>query len=494
MRQGTTSAARCASNGEMTSRSRRFQAAFVTTPATSPMDEPIRSAADLLGVFLDARKPRDQWRVGAEMEKFGVFTATGEPLQYAGPRGVVSVMEALSARFGWVPEAEKEDGPVLALMREGAQVTLEPGSQLELSGTPFTNVHQVCSEFGEHRTQLTDISREFGITWLGLGFHPFAKRSDLGFIPKARYAIMREYLPTRGGLALDMMLRTCTVQGNFDFDSEADAIQKMRVGLKLAPLTTAMFANSPWYEGAPHGGVSYRGKVWLDVDPDRSGLVPPLLEDGGSFERYVEWALDVPMFLIKRGADVIANTGQTFRSFWKSGYEGHHATQGDWQLHLNTLFPEVRLKKTIEIRGADAQGTSTRCAVPALWTGLYYDRRALDEADALTHDWKHEELVTLRHHVWREGLRAPFRGKPLAEVAQRVVEIAEDGLERRAQKRNDGKDERVHLVKLRELAARGLCPADRLLVGMEEVQAGGAFRREVIKRADLLARQSEPAR
>ena len=456
---------------------------IATTPA---LEEPIGSDADLFHVFDESKKPRDLWRVGAEMEKFGVHAETGEPLHYAGPRGVLAVMEALVARNGWTPEAEKPSGPVIMLTKGQAQITLEPGSQFELSGAPLLTVHEICTEFGDHMTELAPISKELGIAWMGLGFHPFAKRSDLNFVPKSRYRIMREYLPTRGALALDMMLRTCTVQANFDYADEADALRKMRVGLRLSPLTTAIFANSPWYEGAPYGGVTYRGKVWLEVDPDRSGLLPCLLTEGASYERYVDWALDVPMFLVKRGAEFLANTGQTFRSYWKNGFQGHRATQGDWQLHLNTLFPEVRLKKTIEIRGADAQGTATRCALPALWTGIYYDDKALGEADALTADWKHEELVALRKELWQKGLRASFRGKPLSALAERVVEIAEGGLERRGYKRDDGMDERVHLKRLKELVSRGMTPADKLLEGMDKVGATVAdFRREVMRRSDL---------
>ncbi len=451
-------------------------------PQTPSLDQPLRSEADLFQVFEESKKPAAEWRVGAEMEKFGVQTATGEPLHYDGAHGVLRVMDALVAKHGWKPQGEKPGGPIIYLERGQAQITLEPGSQFELSGSPLTTVHEICSEFATHMTELAEISREQGITWLGLGFHPFAKRSDLTFVPKARYAIMRQYLPTRGALALDMMLRTCTVQANYDYADEADALRKMRVGLRLSPLTTAIFANSPWYEGAPHGGVTYRGKVWLEVDPDRSGLLPVLLAKDASYERYVQWALDVPMFLVKRDTEVIPNTGQTFRAYWKEGFAGQRATQGDWQLHLNTLFPEVRLKKTIEIRGADAQGKATRCALPALWTGIYYDERALGEADALTADWKHEELVALRTQVWQKGVRAEFRGKPLAALAERVIEIAEGGLERRGHKREDGRDERTHLRRLRELITHGMSPADRLLEGMERVTD---FRKEVMKRADL---------
>jgi glutamate--cysteine ligase len=277
---------------------------------------------------------------------------------------------------------------------------------------------------------------------------------------------MREYLPKRGGHALDMMLRTCTVQANFDYASEADAMRKMRVGLALSPATTAMFANSPWKEGRPFGGVTYRGRVWLDVDPDRSGLVPSLWKADARFDDYVEWALDVPMFLFKRDGQKIVNTGQTFRSFWRDGFEGHRPTLDDWKTHLNTLFPEVRLKKTIEVRGADAQPTDMKCALPAVWTGIFYDERALGEAEALIQGWTHDEVAELRTRVWRDGLRADFRGAPLAVLAERVVAIADGGLERRARTGPGGKDERVHLTRLRKLVGEGRTPADVLLEGM----------------------------
>jgi glutamate--cysteine ligase len=271
------------------------------------------------------------------------------------------------------------------------------------------------------------------------------------------------------------------VQANFDYASEKDAMRKLRVSLRLAPLTTAMFANSPWCEGQRFGGVSYRAKVWLDVDPDRSGLVPSVWKDGATYADYVEWALDVPMFLIKRGGEPVANTGQTFRSFWKDGFEGHRALQSDWQMHLNTLFPEVRLKKTLEIRGADAQTQAMACALPALWTGILYDERALSEAEALCHDWRHDEVQAVRAQVWRDGIRATFRGQPLQKLARQVLDIAEGGLERRAFKTKDGKkDERVHLVRLRELVTRGECPADRLLASMT-----GDPKHDILERTDL---------
>jgi glutamate--cysteine ligase len=294
---------------------------------------------------------------------------------------------------------------------------------------------------------------------------------------------MREYLPTRGGLALDMMLRTCTVQANYDYSSEADAMRKMTVSLRLAAVTTAVFANSPFYEGKPFGGRSYRAKVWLDTDPDRSGLVKNLWVKNPSYQGYVDWALGVPMFMFKRDGQKVVNTGQTFQSFMTDGFEGHKATYGDWVTHLNTLFPEVRLKRTIEVRGADAQGSKTACAMPALWTGLLYDEQALAECEALTDGWTFDEVEACRTHIWRDGVLAPFRGGRLLETVQRVVEIAEGGLERRAYKSPRGNDERVHIARIKELVGKGQCPADALLEGLDASQDLTA---EIIRRTALL--------
>ena len=449
----------------------------------STNDAPIRSHDDLLSLFHASIRPKSEFVVGAEMEKFGVYTETGGVVHYAGDRGILRVLESLEQDHGWVPEQETPGGPLIALLKNGASITLEPGAQLELSGAPLKTIHETCIELRDHLRELEPISKKLGITWLGLGFHPFATRADLEpMVPKQRYGIMREYLPTRGGHALDMMLRTCTVQANYDYGSEADAIRKLRVGLKLSPLTTAMLANSPWKEGAPFGGVTYRGRVWLDVDPDRSGLVPTMWAKDASFSTYVEWALDVPMFMFKRAGAKVVNTGQTFRSFWKSGFQGNHPTQADWQTHLNTLFPEVRLKKTIEIRGADAQRRGFACALPALWTGIYYDDKAFAEAEALSQDWTFAEVQGSREAIAREGLRATFRGAPLQKAAERLIEIAEGGLERRAFKRADGKDERVHLARLKELVARSCTPADELLAA---VKPGATFARDVVAAVDL---------
>jgi glutamate--cysteine ligase len=276
-----------------------------------------------------------------------------------------------------------------------------------------------------------------------------------------------------------MMLRTCTVQANYDYADEADAVRKLRVALRLSPVTTAIFANSPWVEKAPYGGLTYRGRTWLDVDPDRSGLIPAMWSEKAGYEQYAEWALDVPMFLVKRENRFLANTGQTFRSFWSDGFEGARATLGDWQLHLNTLFPEVRLKKTLEIRGADMQSAAHCPALAALWAGIFYDDAALAEADTLTRDFRHDELAALRGELHTAGLRATFRGAPLRELAVRVVEIAERGLQRRGIRGADGATEEVFLADIKRLVLAGKTPADELLAGMAEEKdfVGAVIRR-----------------
>ena len=451
---------------------------------TEPRDlEPIRRRDDLLSPFVEACKPRGAWRIGPEVEKGSLFEATRMPVPYSGERSILRVLEELHEKHGWTPEREHDKGPIIALVRaDGASVTLEPGGQLELSGKQSETAHEVHDELRAHMREIGPVSRAMGVRWLGLGFHPFARREDYAWVPKQRYGIMREYLPTRGAHALDMMLRTCTVQANFDYESEPDAMRKMRVALALAPATTAMFANSPWKEGRPHGGLSYRGRVWLDVDPDRTGLLPALWKRDARFDDYVEWALDVPMFLFKRGGRPVLNTGQTFRGFWQDGFEGHRPTMDDWKTHLNTLFPEVRLKKTIEVRSADAQATGMKCALPALWTGILYDARALADAEALVDGWTHDEVAELRTRAWKEGLRAGFRGAPLVAVAEKVVEIGEGGLERRARLDAAGKDERIHLARLRKLVEQAKTPADALLDGMDR-EADPA--RAIVERSSL---------
>lgn len=436
-----------------------------------PKAQPIRSVDDLVGIFYEAIKPVSGRLIGAEAEKFGVDAKTGAPLPYRGERSVLSVLEALVDRHGWYPDRETPDGPLIALLRAGASITLEPGGQLELSGAPLENIHQTCFEMSGHLAELRDISRELDIAWLGVGFHPFARQADLDWVPKARYGVMQRYLPTRGEHGLDMMRRTATVQANFDYTSEEEAMRALRLSLRLSPLTTAMFANSPFYEGKMFGGKSFRAKVWLSVDPSRQGLVPGVLKEGSRFHDYVEWALDAPMFLFKRGTRYIENTGQSFRSFMRHGFGGEQATFGDWETHLNTVFPEVRLKKTLEVRGADSLPAHLTCALPAFWTGILYDEKAFDEAEALMEGVSHEELVALRPSVSKDALDAVFRGERLAVAANKLVEIAAGGLSRRGRLNRNGKDEREHLNGIAALVEKGQCPADVLLAAIEDPSA-----------------------
>ena len=455
-------------------------------------DEPLRTHDDLFAIFFDAMKPTEAYRIGPEMEKFGVFhgrasqgakEAAGAPIPYEGDKGVVRLLRELESRYGWTAEWEYEGGPILSLRRGESSITLEPGCQFELSGAAVATVHEVDDEFRGHLTELAPLSRELGILWLGLGFQPFATRDELSWVPKLRYGVMRKYLPTRGPLALDMMLRTSTVQANFDYSSEEDAIRKLKICLKLSPLTTALFANSPFYEGKPHGGVTYRGRVWLDVDPDRSGLLPALWKPGAGIEAYVQWALDAPMFMFKRDGKRVDNSGQKFRDFWKDGFEGHKPTQGDWQTHLNTLFPEVRLKRTLEVRGADAQTSEFASALPALYTGLLYDEQALAAAEALTEDFTYDEVEGSRKELWRLGLRTPFRNGDWVPWAEKILTLSEAGLARRNCRNKAGHHEGVYLEALKELVAHGQSPAHLHLDNVAKSPL--PFREAVMQSAEL---------
>ncbi|HEY6876741.1 MAG TPA: glutamate-cysteine ligase family protein [Polyangiales bacterium] len=423
---------------------------------------------DLLAPFYDALKPASAWKVGTEAEKFGLLEDTLAPLPYEGARSVQAVLNALAARFGWTPESEYKGGEVIALKRGQASITLEPGAQLELSGAPFTSIHDTHAEWTEHLAELHAVGAALGIAWLGLGFHPFAHQSDLPWVPKLRYGIMREYLPRRGGMGLDMMRRTCTVQANLDYASEDDAMRKLRVALALSPVLTAMFANSPFYEGKLNGERTQRGLVWLDTDPDRTGLLPFLWDDGASFARYVEWALDVPMFMVKREAKIVHNTGQTFRAFMRDGYGGTHATQDDWVVHLGTLFPEVRLKRTIELRGADSQSSALTPALGALAKGLYYDAQALHEAEALAAQLTFEQAEGARREIARHGLAAQLAGQPVQSWAEQLVDIARGGLLRLHAATPDPRgDETRYLDPLAALVTRGDTPADAILRALD---------------------------
>jgi glutamate--cysteine ligase len=426
----------------------------------------LRTSDDLLELFANAEKPAAQFRIGTEAEKFAVDSQTGAPLAYDGPRGITRIFADFVKR-GWQEERETPDGPVISLHRDQHSITLEPGSQFELSGAAVKTIHETRTELDEHLAELAPISKEMNLTWLGVGFHPLAKQSDLGWVPKQRYAIMREYLPTRGSGGLDMMRRTATVQANFDFSSEEDALRKLVVCAKLAPLVNALGANSPFEEGKLSGYKSRRGLVWLNMDPVRSGLIPALLRvPKPGYRDYAEWALDAGMFLFKRHGRAVHNTGQKFRDFMQNGFEGERATFGDWKLHLNTLFPEARLKTTLEVRGSDSLPLRLGAAVPALFTGILYDDQALTEAEAFTRELDLDQLIAARPSLVQFGLATRIGDRPMQALAERVLEIAEGGLARRALFNEHGKDERIHLELLTSLVQNGKTPADALIEGL----------------------------
>ncbi len=423
---------------------------------------------DLLAPFLSAFTPESHWRVGTEAEKFGILSDSLAPLPYEGERSVRAVLALLERQFGWFPMREYEDGPVIALERGGASVSLEPGGQVELSGAPFASIHDTAAEWRQHMDELHWVGAELGITWLGLGFHPFAAQGELPWVPKLRYAIMRDYLPTRGASGLDMMRRTCTVQANLDYASEADAMQKLRLGLALSPIVSAMFANSPIVERKLTGERSRRARVWLEMDPDRSGLLPFAWRADMSFERYVDWALDVPMFMVKREGKVVRNTGQTFRAFMEGGFAGTQATPQDWLVHLGTLFPEVRLKKTLELRGADSLPSHLLPALPALWKGLLYDAQTRAKVEGLVSGLDFASAQRAWAEYAQLGLRGKLAGRVLAEWAAEVVSLAREGLTRIAQNTPPGgRSEAEYLDALGRMVARAETPADALIAGID---------------------------
>ncbi|HZT52703.1 MAG TPA: glutamate--cysteine ligase [Stellaceae bacterium] len=425
--------------------------------------EPITDQRQLVEYLAAGAKPRAQWRIGTEHEKFVFRRSDLRPVPYDGRDGIRALLEGLM-RYGWKPV---HDGDNLVGLAQGdASVSLEPGGQFELSGAPLDNLHQTCAEVGEHLKQLRPVCDELGLGLLGLGFLPKWRREDVSFMPKRRYAVMRRYMPKKGKLGLDMMLRTCTVQVNLDFESEADMVKKFRVGLALQPIAVALFANSPFVEGKPSGFLSYRSQVWTDVDPDRSGMLPFVFEPGFGFERYVAYMLDVPMYFVYRDGQYIDAAGQSFRDFLAGrlpALPGATPTMSDWADHLTTAFPEVRLKRFLEMRGADAGPWAQICALPAFWSGLLYDQQALDTAAALIADWSAAEREALRNAVPRLGLAAPFRGRTVREIALEVLGIARDGLRRRARLDSTGQDETHFLATLLEIADSGRTPAERLI-------------------------------
>ncbi|HXQ50850.1 MAG TPA: glutamate--cysteine ligase [Stellaceae bacterium] len=425
--------------------------------------EPITGKRQLVEYIAAGEKPRERWRIGTEHEKFVFRRKDLRPVAYDGPDGIRALLEGLT-RFGWSPVYDADN--LIALSGGEASVSLEPGGQFELSGAPLDNLHQTCAEVQQHLKQLRPVCSELGLGLLGLGFLPDWRREDVPFMPKRRYAVMRNYMPKKGKLGLDMMLRTCTVQVNLDFGDEADMVKKFRVGLALQPVAVALFAISPFVEGKPSGYLSYRSHVWTDVDPDRCGMLPFVFERGFGYERYVDYMLDMPMYFVYRDGNYIDVAGQSFRDFMVGrlpGLPGATPTMSDWVDHLSTAFPEVRLKRFLEMRGADAGPWEQICALPALWTGLYYDQEALDAAVALIADWTDEEREGLRRDAPRMGLAAPFRRSTLRELAIEVLALAQAGLQRRARLDGTGQDETHFIASLIEIARSGRTPAERLL-------------------------------
>lgn len=409
---------------------------------------------------------RSTWRIGAEHEKFVFHRADNKPLAYNGADGKPGIKDVLEAfeEHGWDPV--NESGNVIAEMRGGASITLEPGGQFELSGAPLESIHQTCDETSRHLRQAKAIGEDLDIGFLGLGYHPTEKREDIPVMPKARYDIMRNYMPKVGTMGLDMMLRTCTVQVNLDFASEADMVEKFRIGLALQPIATALFASSPFKEGKPAGFQSLRSHVWTDTDPDRCGMLPFVFEDGMGFERYLDHMLDVPMYFVKRGNTYIDASGQSFKDFMNGtlpALPGELPTLTDFEDHMTTLFPEVRLKTYMEMRGADGGPWSRLCALPAIWTGLLYDTEAQQGAADLIKDWDIETLEKMRNDAPKHGLKAEVNGRSFLDVAKDVLTIADTGLKNRNCLSTSGDTEQGFLNSLFETVESGMTPADRML-------------------------------
>ncbi|KRA82886.1 glutamate--cysteine ligase [Altererythrobacter sp. Root672] len=409
-------------------------------------------------------KPIINWRIGTEHEKL-VFSLTDHHApSYEEPGGIHSLLFALT-RYGWKPVYEGEN--VIALEGPDGNVSLEPAGQLELSGAPLDNLHQTCAETGRHLEQVKEVGEALGVGYLGLGMWPDKRRDELPIMPKGRYEIMLRHMPRVGSMGLDMMLRTCTIQVNLDYASEADMVKKFRVGLALQPLATALFANSPFTEDKPNGFLSYRSHIWSDTDPHRTGMLPFVFEDGFGYERYVDYMLDVPMYFVFRDGKYIDAAGQSFRDFMQGrlpALPGELPTASDWTDHLSTAFPEVRLKSFLEMRGADGGPWNRICALPALWVGLLYDGAALDAAWDLVKNWSMDEREALRNAVPKLALDAPIPGGGiLRDLAGPALEIASAGLNARARFNAGGDSEAGFLEPLQEIVASGKVPAQRLL-------------------------------
>jgi glutamate--cysteine ligase len=427
---------------------------------------PIETRDELVAWFAAGEKPPSEFRVGTEHEKFPFTLAGHRPVPYEGRRSIRALLEGMQALLGWEPIMEGPNIIGLSDVTGGGAISLEPGGQFELSGAPVRTVHRTCSELMAHLAQLRQVAEPLGIGFLGLGMTPTWRREDIPAMPKGRYRIMTAYMPKVGSLGLDMMYRTCTVQANLDFSSEADMVKKLRVGLALQPVATALFANSPFTEGKPNGLLSFRSEIWRDTDPDRSGMLPWAFEPGMGYERWADYALDVPMYFVKRGERYVDVAGASFRDLIAgrlAALPGERATVSDWANHLSTIFPEVRLKRYLEMRGADSGPWRRLPAVSAYWVGLLYDTDCLDVAWDLVKDWTAAERQELRDAVPRLGFAAKIRDRDVLWLARETLALARAGLARRKKFDPYGADETRYLAPLETIAERGETPAEELL-------------------------------
>ncbi len=430
-------------------------------------DRPVESLDQLVEYIAAGEKPASQWRIGTEHEKFPFYVDGNRPVPYGGDNGIRAILEGMQARLGWDPIVDA--GHVIGLVEPTGRgaISLEPGGQFELSGAPLETIHQTCREGNAHLAQLREIASPLGIGFLGLGGSPKWTLAETPRMPKSRYDIMTAYMGKVGSHGLDMMYRTCTIQVNLDFSSESDMRSKMQVSLKLQPLATALFANSPFTEGRPNGLQSWRGDIWRDTDNQRAGLLPFAFSPGYGYSDYVEWALDVPMYFVLREGRYYEATHVTFRQFMagalKDDIPDGRPTIGDWTNHLGTLFPEVRLKRFLEMRGADGGPWRRICALPAFWVGLLYDEQALDGAETLVKDWTYEDVSALRDSVPAGGLKSGIRWTALNDIAREVLALSRLGLKNRARLNADGFDETDFLSPLEEVAARGTTSAEEMV-------------------------------
>ena len=427
---------------------------------------PLETRDELVAWFEAGCKPKTEFRAGTEHEKFAFTIDHRRPVPYEGRRSIRALLDGMHSLLGWEPIMEGNNIIGMFDVTGGGAISLEPGGQFELSGAPVENVHQTAAELFAHLSQLREVAGPLGIGFLGIGMTPDWTRADMPVMPKGRYKIMTNYMPKVGALGLDMMYRTCTVQTNLDFSSEADMVKKLRVSLALQPVITALFANSPFTDGKPNGFVSKRSEIWRDTDNARAGTLPWAFEGGMGFERYVDYALDVPMYFVKRGDKYIDASGKSFRDFFAGKLDvlpGERPTVSDWANHVSTIFPEVRLKRYLEMRGADGGPWRRLPSLTAYCVGLLYDDDALNAAWELVKDWSAEERQKLRDEVPVRGFKAVIRNTNAFTLAQQTLGLARRGLERRAKLDRNGRDETRYLRPLEESIARGITPAEELL-------------------------------